>query len=113
MTQLDLFGDTQCQHVADSARARASDPVTSHLAAAEVTANGTVQRHADIIHNYLRTHPGETNAQIAAGCGLTYIQVNKRMIDLERENRVIRGAAVKCPIHGRAMTTWLPKEAMK
>jgi hypothetical protein len=109
--QRSLFGDSATVHTGRSviARARRHDPETSHQAAAEVTANGTVTRHADIIHAYLREHPGETNAQIAEGCGLTYIQVNKRMIDLERENRVIRGAAVKCPIHQRNMTQWFAK----
>lgn len=108
MTQLDLFdGGDLVQPVV--ARARASDPETSHLAATEVENNGAASAHRSVIAAYLRSNPGKTNAEIAEGSGLDYAQVHKRMVELEREGRIIRGAQRKCAVHQRLMIAWYPK----
>lgn len=94
------------------ARARKSDPETSHLAAAEVENNGTAHDHRNIIAAYLRKHPGQTNAEIAEGSGLDYAQVHKRMKELEAMNLVIRGGKRYCTTEGRTgrmYTSWFPK----
>lgn len=91
------------------ARARKSDPETSHLAAAEVENNGTASAHRSIIVDYLKQHPGKTNAEIAEGSGLDYARVHKRMSELEREGQIIRGAQRKCSVHQRLMIAWYPK----
>lgn len=91
------------------ARARKHDPETSHIAAEEVESNGTAHDHRNIIAAYLRKNPGQTNAEIAEGCGLEYAQVHKRMKELERMNLVVRGQQKKCPIHQRLMLQWFPK----
>lgn len=108
MTQLDLFdGGDLVQPIV--ARARANDPETSHLAAEQIEAAGTASAHRNIIVEYLKQHPGKTNAEIAEGSGLDYARVHKRMAEAERMNLVIRGSAIKCPIHKRMMTQWYPK----
>lgn len=91
------------------ARARRADPETSHIAATEVENNGTAHDHRNIIAAYLRSNPVETNAEIAEGSGLDYARVHKRMVELEREGRIIRGAQRKCSVHQRLMIAWYPK----
>lgn len=94
------------------ARARRADPETSHIAAEQIEANGTAQDHRNIIAAYLKQHPGQTNGEIAEGCGLDYSQVHKRMKGLEAMNLVIRGAKRYCTTKGRTgrmYTSWFPK----
>lgn len=94
------------------ARARANDPETSHLAATEVTANGTIHRHGQLIIAYLKTNPGQTNGEIAEGSGLDYARVHKRMKELEELNLAIRGEKRYCTTDGRRTrlyTSWYPK----
>lgn len=111
MTQLDLFdGNDLVQPIV--ARARANDHETSHLAAAEVTANGTIHRHGQLIIAYLKTNPGQTNGEIAEGSGLDYCQIHKRMKELEAMNLAIRGEKRYCTTEGRTTrlyTSWFPK----
>ena len=105
MIQTSLFDDPPKA----TARARRDDPETSHIAAAEVEINGTASAHRNVIVEYLRINPGQTNAEIAEGSGLQYCQIHKRMSELERMNLVIRGQHKKCPIHQRLMIAWYPK----
>lgn len=94
------------------ARARRNDPETSHLAATEINANGTAHDHRNIIAAYLKTNPGQTNAEIAEGSGLDYCQVHKRMKELEAMNLVIRGDKRYCTTEGRTTrlyTSWFTK----
>lgn len=109
MQQQTTFLDGQDLTTPVVARARKSDPETSHQAAAEVEATGAASAHRSIIVAYLKQHPGETNAEIAEGSGLDYCQIHKRMAELERMNLVIRGQQKKCPIHQRQMLCWFPK----
>lgn len=104
MIQTSLFDDPPKA----TARARANDPETSHIAAEQIESNGTAHDHRNIIAAYLKTNPGKTNAEIAEGSGLDYARVHKRMVELERAGRIIRGAHKKCPIHQRQMLTWYP-----
>lgn len=108
MHQQSLFdGNDLVQPVV--ARARRDDPETSHIAAEQIESNGTASAHRSVIVEYLKQHPGQTNAEIAEGSGLQYCQIHKRMSEAERMNLVIRGQHKKCPIHQRQMLTWYPK----
>lgn len=67
-------------------RARNTDPSTSHVAA------GRVQRfcttHIDKIVSCLVFHGDKTAAEIAACTGLTVVQIDRRLPELERKGVV-------------------------
>lgn len=69
--------------------ARTTDPHTSHKAAA--AAKGLAGAHRDLIIGWLGSlsmnDDGRTIEEIAAGVGLTHVQVARRMSELEADGR--------------------------
>jgi DNA-binding transcriptional ArsR family regulator len=64
--------------------ARTTDPHTSHLAAAEITADGTRDRQAAAILQAVREHPDETALELALRLGMERAQTSKRLPELRR-----------------------------
>jgi hypothetical protein len=75
--------------MADLPRARATDPATSHSAAAMVChiANSHKIRILEAIKSVSDRTLGATAGEIAAASGLSVVQVDRRLIELQRENR--------------------------
>lgn len=103
MTQLSLFNPI----------ARNSDPVTSHLAAQEITEEGIRQTQAEIVLETIRQYPGHTSFELSRLCSLDRYQTERRCSDLKDPKN---GALVKqcekkiCDISGRLAVTWRVKE---
>lgn len=91
-----------------SAAARVSDPVTSHLAAADHTSSGKRGRHIGIVIDTVRRHPGKTSAELAPICGLERHEVARRTSDAERCGAIRKGAIRRCNTSGRSAVTWWP-----
>jgi len=111
--------------------ARRGDPITSHLAAAEVTASGKRQCHIEQLESVLVTYPdGLTSAEIAlmvadAYPHLTRHEVARRLPDgmgtsfqnvpagspLTAAGEPIRDAR-KCAASGRLCLVWYPTQAL-
>jgi hypothetical protein len=70
-------------------RARASDPITSHSAAAMVChfSNSHKTRILEAIKSVSNQSLGATAGEIAAASGLSVVQVDRRLIELQRESR--------------------------
>lgn len=88
--------------------ARASDPVSSHLAAAEITANGTRAAQAAEVLRLLRLHPGTTSRELSR---LTYVDryvAARRLPELTATGQVRRGDLRPCCVSGRLAVTWWP-----
>jgi predicted transcriptional regulator len=62
-------------------RARTRDPVTSHLAAAQVT---TATNHYTAIHDALTLHGPAGKDRIAALAGLDPVQVSRRLSEMRK-----------------------------
>ena len=78
--------------------ARASDPQSSHAAAAKAKASGLVRGHEALILTTLLAADGPMNAhQIGACCGLTNVQVCRRLGELGRlrVEKLVRPATLK------------------
>ena len=69
------------------ARARSTDPQTSHIAAKTVEASAL----AMMVLDYLRHHPGLTSHEVAEGLGLSLVTVSPRMKPLELAGKIERG----------------------
>lgn len=87
-----------------SPAARRTDPETSHIAAAR--AAGFVETHAAKILAALADLQEHTAGEIGAVCGLTVVQVDRRMHELEKAGKVTRYKSRFCRATGATMQTW-------
>lgn len=85
------------------AAARASDPVTSHAAAAQ--AGGLASRHQRQILAALLDGPAGASG-IAARCGLLPHQIGKRINELARDGRIVQTGRVVTSSSGRGEREW-------
>jgi hypothetical protein len=84
-------------------RARTRDPVTSHLAAAQVT---TATDHYTAIHEALTLHGPAGKDRIAALAGLDPVQVSRRLPEMRKLGLVgLTGETVQSN-SGRAEREW-------
>lgn len=107
--QLDLLTDTP--------RARSSDPVTSHRAAARIKSSGRLGRHQKAVLAIVQAYPGHTSAEIAelltrdpALSGVTdlYHEVARRLPELDGAH-VRKGEARICRVRGSSCQTCWPR----
>jgi hypothetical protein len=84
-------------------RARTHDPLTSKLAAAQVTTAGA---HYTVIHDALTLHGPAGKDRIAALAGLDPVQVSRRLSEMRRLGLVgLTGETVQSN-SGRAEREW-------
>lgn len=105
MTQLPLFTG----HDLVTARARRTDPETSHIAAQQIEERGTAHIQRQIIAEVVAAHPGLTAGEIPKYCDLDYFQVNKRLGEIERLGLIVRGEKRECTVRTSQQQTWWPK----
>lgn len=95
-------------------RARATDPQTSHDAAARHAPQAGT--NAAVILRVVRQCPGQTAVEIHS-CYLpsehiatiNRHEVSRRLAGLERDGLVRKGDARKCRVKGTSMVTWWPE----
>jgi len=109
--QIPLFGrkpEPPARHVRDRARlAAAADPISSHLAAAELTSSGRRASQKRDIVNWLRGQSRPlTSMEIGNAAGLDRYMVARRLPDLEKDGLVERCAMRECAISRRPAITW-------
>ena len=85
------------------AAARASDPVTSHQAAAQ--AGGLATKHQRQILAALLDGPAGASG-IAARCGLLPHQIGKRINELAKAGRIVETGRVVTSSSGRGEREW-------
>lgn len=70
-------------------KARASDPIESHLAAQRMRDSGAAANHRQMILDALaESRVGMTGKQIGERCGLTNVQVLRRTKELRDSNKI-------------------------
>jgi hypothetical protein len=108
--QLNLF--TTSDRARDRSRgtsplAAAGDPVSSHLAAAEMRSSGRLDSQKREILAWLRAHgTAVTSMELAHAASIDRYIVARRLPDLERDRQVMRGAMRECEVSGRLAITW-------
>jgi len=90
------------------ARARNSDPFTSHEAAREAEASGRASAHRQLCLDEVLKHPGKTAAEIAVAVGLERHAPSRRLPELRDAGLLKNGPARICKVTGRMSLTWLP-----
>lgn len=95
------------------ARARNSDPETSHEAAAKHNRSGNSAKHCIIVLRLVRLSPGLTAVELHASQDVSDLErheISRRLSDLERAGQVQKGPERKCEIRGTSMVTWYSVE---
>jgi len=92
----------------DRPLARASDPSTSHEAAADLVASGTWGKQKRQVYAVLCLYPGRTSAELAEVAGLDRYMLARRLPDLEDERLATKGSKRRCDATGRKAVTWWP-----
>lgn len=89
-----------------SARARNSDPETSHAAAEEVETSGVAADQRRRCLEGVRAAPYSTAAEIARAVGLERHAPSRRLPELRDAGLVVNGPSRICAVTGRASITW-------
>lgn len=97
---------------------RANDPISSELAAADVTTSGRRRAHMSIVIDAVRRHPGLTSAELHAEIRLTHPltrhEVARRLPDARTAGAVVNDpypdvdGMRSCSRSGRLSLTWWP-----
>jgi hypothetical protein len=91
--------------------ARANDPVSSHLAAEQITSTGKRQTQLERIIAAIYAHPGCTAGELTQYTGLTHVQIDRRTGDMRMSGRVVFGPIRQCRVLGSQMQTLWPVQA--
>ncbi len=91
-----------------SPRARATDNLTSHLAANK--ARGRAARQRETILAWVTAHPGRTAAEIAKGVEMERHAPSRRLPELRELGLVVNGPVRECRVMKSKAMTWKPGE---
>lgn len=90
--------------------ARATDPVSSHLAAEEMTRSGKRAYQAERVLDLVRKHPHHTSLELAQYGTLDRYQLARRLPDLVALGLVERSREPRlCAVGKRPAHTWFAK----
>ena len=106
-----LFGDLDLPdafEIGRRARARRTDPETSHEAARSVEICGTAADQRRKCLQAVREAPGSTAAEIAEVLGMERHAPSRRLPELRESGWICNGKARVCRIQGRSSLTWWP-----
>lgn len=88
--------------------ARATDPVTSHLAADAHTRSGTRARQQEQAADAVARYPGHTSQELAQLTGLDRYMLARRLPECVTAGAVFKGTNQRCSVSGRLAMTWWP-----
>ncbi len=90
----------------DGPRCHAHDPSTSFEAIETFRSSGRLGLHHRIVLDGVRHCPGGTHSEIAEGTCLDWLQVARRLPELERRRLVKKGPVRLCRIKDSRCVTW-------
>lgn len=89
------------------ARAHAADGEPAHTAARKHNRSGAAATNLDRVVKLVHALPGRTAGELAAQLdGLEYIEVQRRLSDAKRLNRLMCDGARECRVRGTRMAMW-------
>jgi hypothetical protein len=84
----------------------AHDPSTSYQAARQFKESGKLGIHRQIVLDGVRRCNGGTHSEIAAVTPLDWLQVARRLSELERDGLVVKGEPRTCSVKRSRCCTW-------
>lgn len=95
----------------DPPASRTTDPSTSHIAEAQMSASGSISaQRADVLWAVCLS-PDCTAREIARACRVDRYATSRRLPELERHGLVTRGPTRVCRVGGRLSATWRATDA--
>jgi hypothetical protein len=91
--------------------ARNTDPITSHLAAAEHTSSGERAHQQHQTYSAVKAFPGLTSFELAMKTGLGRHMLGRRLSEVELAGLIRRSEPKRCLISGKLALTWVPTPA--
>ena len=88
------------------ALARNTDPISSHLAAADVEKSGKADAQRVQCLEAVRRYAGQTARELSKKTGLDRYMLNRRLPELAKAGKVQRGDIRPCGAGGRPSLTW-------
>ena len=88
--------------------ARATDPGSSHSAAADLVASGKLRAQRSVTEAAVKRHPGQSSLRLAELTGLDRHMLARRLPELAREGRIWRGPSAPCGTTDKPACTWWP-----
>lgn len=88
--------------------ARASDPVTSHLAAEEHTRSGKRGHQQSQAAAAVKALPGRTSFELALATDICRFVLARRLPECVTGGSVLKGAPKHCSVTGKLAVTWWP-----
>lgn len=104
----DLFDHHPLSRIVQTPIARTSDPISSHLAAKEITASGKRAHQQAQCAAAVRQFPGHTSFELAMLTDLDRYALGRRLSECETAGTVKRGETKYCDVTGRLAMTWWP-----
>jgi hypothetical protein len=98
----------------EEARARSTDPESSHEAARVMNESGKARAHREMAIDMVWKYPGNTSRELAGlpDCPgeLDRYELARRLPEAECEGQVKKGPKRKCKVAGTLAVTWRPGE---
>lgn len=88
--------------------ARASDPMSSHLAANEMTASGRRGQQIAWAIAAVRAYPGRTSQELCEVTGIDRYTLARRLPDAVTAGAIRKGIQRACSVTGKTALTWWP-----
>ncbi len=88
--------------------ARSTDPQSSHIAAADLAAGGTLRVQQAKAEAAVIRHPGHSSLHLSTLTGLDRHMLGRRLPELAREGRIWRGPTAPCGTSHKRACTWWP-----
>lgn len=92
------------------ARARWSDPATSHEAARLIERNGKAAHNRRLLLTAARAHPERTAGELARHTGLDRHEASRRLPELRDAGFLLSGKPRICEVLGTKAMVWWPAD---
>lgn len=96
----------QPMRVVETPIARAKDPLSSHRAAAEITASGRRGQQIAQAIAAVRAFPGCTSQELCASTGIDRYTLARRLPEAVTAGCVCKGQQRACSVTGKLALTW-------
>ena len=91
------------------ARARRTDPATSHMAARKAEKSGKCCLYRFVLLNFVRKYHGKTAGEIHEATGIDRHEVSRRLPELRAAGLVTNPGKRVCRVLGNMSMTWSVK----
>lgn len=107
--RLETHWDRDCRmRLVETPAARSTDPLSSHLAANELTASGRRGQQIAMAIAAVRAFPGRTSQELSDKTGICRFVLARRLPEAVTSGAIAKGKQRACSVTGKLALTWYP-----